>query len=100
LWCSLNQLTSLNVTSLAISYTSSDSNAATMAGGNIHITGAGTTDITVSQEGNSNYNPAASVVQTLTVNKAILTVTADNKTRKSETSQSKTNSFVVFVITW
>lgn len=34
-----------------------------------------------SQSGNENYNPAQDVIQILTVNKAPLTVTADNKTK-------------------
>ena len=70
---------SLNTTQ-PITYTSSNTSVATIVGGLIHITGAGTTDITASQASDGFY-PAASVTRTLTVNKAALTVTADNKTK-------------------
>ncbi len=71
--------TSLNTTE-PIVYTSSNPAVATIVSGNIHITGAGTTTITASQATDGFY-PAASVSQTLTVNKAALTITADNKTK-------------------
>ena len=67
---------------LTVTYSSSNTEVATIVSGNIHIVGAGTANITASQAGNSNYNAAANVVQALTVNKAVLTATADNKTRK------------------
>ncbi|WP_159442318.1 MBG domain-containing protein [Chitinophaga niabensis] len=66
---------------LPITYTSANANVATIAGGNIHIVGAGTSVITAKQAGNANYNPATDVSVTLTVNKKVLTVTADNKTK-------------------
>jgi hypothetical protein len=54
--------------SLPLTYASSNSGVATVSSsGLVTIVGAGTTDITVSQAGNSNYNAATSVVQTLTV---------------------------------
>ncbi len=55
---------------LAVSYTSSNASVATISGNTVTIVGAGTTVITASQAGNSQYDPAASVEQTLTVNKA------------------------------
>jgi gliding motility-associated-like protein len=66
---------------LPITYTSSNASVATITGNNIHITGAGTSSITARQAGNANYNPANDVSVTLTVNKKMLTVTADNKTK-------------------
>jgi gliding motility-associated-like protein len=66
---------------LAISYTSSNTAVATVIFGRIHITGSGTTVITASQAGNGSYNSAPVVTQTLTVNKATLTLTAENKTK-------------------
>lgn len=54
---------------LAINYTSSNENVATIVNGLIHIVGAGATDITASQAGNENYNAATSVIQSLIVNK-------------------------------
>lgn len=70
---------SLNTTQ-PIVYTSSNTAVATIVGNLIHITGAGTTDITASQASDGFY-PAASVTRTLTVNPATLTITADNKTK-------------------
>jgi hypothetical protein len=52
---------------LDVSYASSDTNVATIAGSTVTIVGAGTTTITASQAGNSNWNPATDVTQTLTV---------------------------------
>ena len=50
-----------------ITYTSSNTAVATIVNGQIHIVGAGTTDITAAQAGNADYDAATSVVQTLTV---------------------------------
>jgi gliding motility-associated-like protein len=66
---------------LAISYSSSNTAVATIVAGKVHITGVGSSDITASQPGNSSYNPAVSAVQTLSVSKAPLTVTANNKSK-------------------
>lgn len=71
--------TSLNTTQPII-YTSSDPAVATIVSGNIHITGAGTVNITASQASDGFY-PAASVTKPLTVAKATLTITADDKTK-------------------
>jgi gliding motility-associated-like protein len=66
---------------LSVAFTSDNPAVATIVSGNIHIVGAGTAVITASQSGNTNYNAAVSVSQTLTVNKAAVMVTADNKTK-------------------
>lgn len=66
---------------LAVSYSSSNQAVATITGSTIHIVGAGTTDITATQTGNTDYQAATPVVQTLIVNKAALTITADNKVK-------------------
>jgi hypothetical protein len=52
---------------LAITYSSSNLNVATIVNNMIHIVGLGSTAITASQAGNNGYNPATSVVQDLTV---------------------------------
>lgn len=65
--------TSTNNT-IPISYVSSNTNVATIVGNNIHIVGAGTSDITASQAGNAGYFPAPDVTRTLTVNKANLMI--------------------------
>jgi gliding motility-associated-like protein len=66
---------------LDITYSSQNPNVAEIVGNLIRIKGAGSTTITASQPGNSNYNPATDIQQTLTVNKADLTFTAENKSR-------------------
>ena len=55
---------------------------ATIFFGQVHIVGAGTSEITASQTGNGLYNAAPDSIQVLTVNKAALTVTAKDTTRK------------------
>jgi len=72
--------TSTNTT-IPITYISSNPAVATIVAGNIHIVGAGTTNITASQAGNINYDPAASVIQALTVNPAALTITPANQSQ-------------------
>jgi len=62
----------------AVTYTSSNTEVATCTGTNgatVTIVGAGNTIITASQAGNDSWNAAASVTQTLTVNKAAATIT-------------------------
>jgi hypothetical protein len=89
--------TSLNTTQ-PIVYTSSNPAVATIVGGNIHITGTGTTDITASQASDGFY-PAASITRTLTVNKANLTIKADDKTRFEQTANPPlTATYTGFVL--
>ncbi len=52
-----------------ITYTSSNTAVATVSGNQVTIVSAGSTDITASQAGNDNYQPAVSVTRTLVVNK-------------------------------
>lgn len=59
---------------LPVSFTSSNPAVATISGNTITIVGVGTSTITASQAGNANYNAAANVLQTLTVNKASQTI--------------------------
>jgi hypothetical protein len=51
---------------------------ATISGNTVTIVGVGTTTITASQSGDGTYNPAPDVIRTLTVNKALATVTLGN----------------------
>jgi hypothetical protein len=67
--------------SLTVTYASSNPSVATITGSTVHIVSSGTTTITASQDGDGNYNAAAPVQQLLTVNKATLTVTADDKSK-------------------
>lgn len=48
----------------------------------VHITGAGTCTVTASQSGDGNWTPATPVSQTFNINKATLTVTANNAIRE------------------
>ncbi len=60
-------LTATASSGLPVTYTSSNTAVATISGSTITIVGAGTTTITASQTGNSNYNAATSITQSLTV---------------------------------
>ena len=60
---------------LTVSYTSSNTSVATIVNSNIHITGAGSSNITAKQTGDINYNAAADVSQTLTIAKANQSIT-------------------------
>ncbi len=67
---------------LPVSYTSSNTSIATIVSGNkVHILQAGTVTITASQSGNGTYNAALDVARDLLINKAMLTVKAENKSR-------------------
>lgn len=61
---------------LTVSYESSDTTVAVISGDTVTIVGAGNSVITASQAGNSQYNAAANVTQSLTVKKAVLTIIA------------------------
>ncbi len=52
---------------LTVSYVSSNAAVATVSGNTVTIVGAGSTNITASQAGNTNYNPASAVMRTLNV---------------------------------
>jgi hypothetical protein len=60
---------------LPVSYTSSATGVATILSNTLTIAGAGTTTITASQPGNSNWNAAPSATQTLVVAKASNVIT-------------------------
>ncbi|MBO9205183.1 MULTISPECIES: MBG domain-containing protein [Niastella] len=67
---------------LAIVYTSSNANVATIVNDSmIHMVGVGSADITASQPGNTIYDRAANVIQTLTVQKPVLVIKANNQTK-------------------
>ena len=62
------ELNAMTSSGLSIAYESSNIDVATVSQNAITIVGPGTTIITATQEGNSNYNPATSVEQILEVN--------------------------------
>ncbi|MFC0878752.1 LamG-like jellyroll fold domain-containing protein, partial [Saccharicrinis sp. FJH2] len=55
---------------LAVSYSSSDENVATIVDGKVHITGVGSCSIYADQAGDANYNAATQVSQSLSVSEA------------------------------
>jgi pectin methylesterase-like acyl-CoA thioesterase len=67
------ELTAEASSALPVSYTSSNTDVATIDGNTVTLTGTGTTEITASQPGNFLYYSAAGVVQTLTVGEASAT---------------------------
>ena len=73
-----------NNNTIPITYTSSNLLVATVTDHLVHITGSGITTITASQAGSDSYLPADPVLQTLTVNQAVLTITADDKNKDFE----------------
>lgn len=75
-------LTATSNSGLGVTYNSSDETIATVSGNTVTIIGAGTTSIIASQSGDDDYANAMEVSQELTVNKAMLTVTADDQTRE------------------
>lgn len=60
---------------LTVSYVSSNPGVATISGNTIQVTGAGSTVITALQPGNTLWNSATDVQQTLDINKATATIT-------------------------
>jgi hypothetical protein len=64
-------LTATSSSGLTVTYTSSNPNVATVLGSLVTIVGEGSTTITASQAGDSNWNAATSVTQTLTIQPAI-----------------------------
>jgi hypothetical protein len=63
-------LTATSDSGLSITYTSSDDSVVTVDGDTLIIQGVGTSTITASQSGNSEYNPATSVTQDQEITKA------------------------------
>ncbi|MEI6751640.1 MAG: YDG domain-containing protein [Paludibacter sp.] len=67
-------LTATASSTLPVTYASSNTAVATVSGSTVTIIGAGSTNITASQAGNGSFNPAADVIQALTVNAKALTL--------------------------
>jgi hypothetical protein len=70
--------TATSTNAIPITYSSSDTTIAKIVNNKIHVVGAGTAAITASQAGDADYAAATPVTQTLTVNKAPLTIAAKN----------------------
>ena len=74
-------LTATSSSGLAVSYSSSNPLVATVDGNTVTLIGAGTTILTASQTGNTNFTTATSVPQLLTVNPASATVVLGSLTQ-------------------
>ena len=68
------ELTATASSGLDITYTSSDSDVATVSGNMVSIIGAGEVEITASQAGDDTYSEATDVTQSLTINKKAQTI--------------------------
>ncbi len=68
-------LTATATSGLPVSYTSSNTAVATVSGSTVTLVGAGTTNITANQAGNTAYLAAAPVTRALVVNPATVAVT-------------------------
>lgn len=73
---------SATATSGTVQYSSSNTAVATISGNVVTIVGVGSTDITATQNGNTNFQAADPVVQTLTVNAKALTISGAAVTTK------------------
>ena len=83
---------------LGVTYTSSNTSVATVSGNTVSIVGAGETTITASQAGDASYAAATNATQLLTVNKAVLTATAEDKSKVyGEANPSFTITYTGFV---
>ena len=69
------ELTATASSTLPVSYESSNTAVATISGSTVTIVGAGSTNITASQNGNSSFNAATNVIQAFSVNAKELTLT-------------------------
>jgi hypothetical protein len=67
--------------SIPVVLSSSNTGVATIVNGQVQIVAAGMVTITASQAADAFYSAASDVAQSFTVNKAVLSVTADNKTK-------------------
>lgn len=81
-----------------VGYASKNTTVLAVANGQLQVKGAGTADITASHPGDDFYKPAADVVQTITVNKASLTIKADDQAKvKGQANPPLTLTYTGFV---
>ena len=74
-------LSATSTSNLTVTFESSDETIASVSGTTVTIKKAGTVNIIAKQAGNSLYNAAPNVTKQLVINKAPLTVTAQNATK-------------------
>jgi hypothetical protein len=80
-----------------VMFASSNPSVAVVTGSTVHIVGAGTTQIIASQPGNGDWNPAPNVPQTLIVNTARLSVTANGTQVYGQSTRNIMLDFTGFV---
>jgi hypothetical protein len=85
-------LTATASSGLSVSFSSSNPAVATVTGNTVNIIGAGSTNITATQDGDETYNPAIPVIRNLTVSTRLLTVTAASA--ESKTYDGNTDAVV------
>lgn len=86
---------------LTVTYSSSNTDVATVSGNTVTIVGVGSTTITADQAGNGTYAPADPVAQSLTVNTKELSVsgaTVDTKAYDGNTDANISNATLVGVV--
>ncbi len=91
-------LTATSTSGLSISYASDNALSGSTSGNILTIVGTGTANITASQAGDSNYNPATNVVRVLTVTPKPITIsglTADNKTQDGTTAATLSGTAIL-----
>ncbi|MFI5452272.1 MBG domain-containing protein [Pedobacter sp. UC225_61] len=74
-------LTATASSNLAVTYSSSDNNIATIINGKVHVLHAGTVTIYADQTGDNSYNAAPQSSQTLTIDKLTINVTANSQAK-------------------
>lgn len=91
-------LTGTASSGLTVQYESSNTAVATVSGNTVTIVGVGSTNITASQPGNSNYNAATNVVRSLTITPRQLTIsglTGNSKINDALTATTATGTAVL-----
>jgi len=86
-------LTATASSGLSVVYSSSNANVATVSGNTVTIVGPGTTTITADQSGNSTYNAANPVGQTLSV--AVKTLTVSGASAQNKVYDGTTSAIVI-----
>ena len=86
-------LTATASSGLTVSYSSSNTSVATVAGSTVTIVGSGQTTITASQAGDGNYNAATSVDQPLTVTQAPVNIFTENMSSSAATTAITSHTF-------
>ena len=95
----LLQVQQVRIVQLQLPIHHSNPGVATVTGNTITITGAGTTVITAMQAGSDGFFPAPNVARTLTVNKANLTIKANDATKTTgEANPAFTVTYTGFVL--